>query len=59
MSLIAYCDFTRVDPNTLGSEVFVADHGCNLFALDLRNGKVSYGYKGTLHDAPCGLHYVY
>jgi len=27
-------------------EVFVADHGCNLFALDLRNGRVIYGYKG-------------
>ncbi|KAK7693617.1 hypothetical protein QCA50_003186 [Cerrena zonata] len=27
-------------------EVFVADHGCNLFSLDLRNGKIAYGYKG-------------
>ncbi|CCL99152.1 uncharacterized protein FIBRA_01167 [Fibroporia radiculosa] len=27
-------------------EAFVADHGCNLFALDLRNGRVSYGYRG-------------
>ncbi|TCD64435.1 hypothetical protein EIP91_004080 [Steccherinum ochraceum] len=27
-------------------EVFVSDRGCNLFALDLRNGKISYGYKG-------------
>ena len=24
----------------------MSDHGCNLFALDLRNGKVSFGYKG-------------
>ncbi len=28
------------------SEIFVSDRGCNLFALDLRNGKVAYGYKG-------------
>lgn len=28
------------------SEVFVADHGCNLFSLDLRNGQIAYGYKG-------------
>lgn len=28
------------------SQVFAADHGCNLLALDLRNGQVSYGYKG-------------
>ncbi|GLB35001.1 putative WD repeat domain 74 [Lyophyllum shimeji] len=27
-------------------EVFVSDQGCNLFALDLRNGQVIYGYKG-------------
>ncbi|PSS06885.1 hypothetical protein PHLCEN_2v3513 [Hermanssonia centrifuga] len=27
-------------------EIFVSDRGCNLFALDLRNGKVAYGYKG-------------
>ncbi|KII88580.1 hypothetical protein PLICRDRAFT_629267 [Plicaturopsis crispa FD-325 SS-3] len=27
-------------------EVFVADHGCNLFALDLRTGRTIYGYKG-------------
>ncbi|PCH38250.1 hypothetical protein WOLCODRAFT_149194 [Wolfiporia cocos MD-104 SS10] len=27
-------------------EVFIADRGCNIFALDLRNGKVAYGYKG-------------
>lgn len=28
------------------SEVFVADNGGGLFALDLRNGKIAYGYKG-------------
>ncbi|KZT69002.1 hypothetical protein DAEQUDRAFT_298805 [Daedalea quercina L-15889] len=27
-------------------EVFVSDNGSNLFALDLRNGQVIYGYKG-------------
>ncbi|EED78598.1 predicted protein [Postia placenta Mad-698-R] len=27
-------------------EVFVGDHGYNLMALDLRNGRVIYGYKG-------------
>ncbi|KAA1469473.1 hypothetical protein DENSPDRAFT_878950 [Dentipellis sp. KUC8613] len=27
-------------------ELFVADQGCNLHALDLRNGRVAYGYKG-------------
>lgn len=30
----------------LDSEVFVADRGCNLFALDMRNGRIVYGYKG-------------
>ncbi|KZT26250.1 hypothetical protein NEOLEDRAFT_1132280 [Neolentinus lepideus HHB14362 ss-1] len=28
------------------NEVFVADQGCNLFAVDMRNGRVLYGYKG-------------
>ncbi|OCH95506.1 hypothetical protein OBBRIDRAFT_809688 [Obba rivulosa] len=28
------------------NEIFVSDHGCNLFAADLRNGKVIYGYQG-------------
>ncbi|EIM89890.1 uncharacterized protein STEHIDRAFT_36630, partial [Stereum hirsutum FP-91666 SS1] len=27
-------------------ELFVADQGCNLFSLDLRNGSIGYGYKG-------------
>ncbi|KAJ7632569.1 hypothetical protein FB45DRAFT_978296 [Roridomyces roridus] len=27
-------------------EAFVSDHGCNLFSLDLRNGRVVYSYKG-------------
>ena len=29
------------------SEVFVADRGCTLSALDLRNGRVIYSYKGS------------
>jgi ribosome biogenesis protein NSA1 len=28
------------------SEAFISDNGGNLFALDLRNGKIAYGYKG-------------
>ncbi|EPQ58170.1 hypothetical protein GLOTRDRAFT_114648 [Gloeophyllum trabeum ATCC 11539] len=28
------------------NEVFVADQGSNLFAMDLRNGRILYGYKG-------------
>lgn len=24
----------------------MSDHGCNLFSLDLRNGRIVYGYKG-------------
>lgn len=35
----------------------MSDHGCNLLALDLRNGQVSYGYKGlagaVTSMAPC------
>ena len=31
----------------LSSEVFVSDQGYNLFALDLRNGGILCGYKGT------------
>ncbi|KAJ7219222.1 WD40-repeat-containing domain protein [Mycena pura] len=27
-------------------EVFIGDHGCNLFSLDLRIGRVLYSYKG-------------
>lgn len=30
------------------SEVFVADRGCLLAALDLRNGRTIYSYKGAL-----------
>lgn len=36
----------------LSSEVFVSDKGCNLFSLDLRNGAILCGYKGT------DLHYL-
>ncbi|TFY63991.1 hypothetical protein EVJ58_g2931 [Rhodofomes roseus] len=32
----------------VSSEVFVSDNGSNLFALDLRNGRVIYGYKSTV-----------
>lgn len=39
------------------SQVFISDHGSNLFSLDLRNGNVSYGYKGlsgtVTSMAPC------
>ena len=28
------------------SEVFISDNGSNLFSMDLRNGKIAYGYKG-------------
>jgi hypothetical protein len=28
------------------SEVFVSDQTSNLFAIDMRNGRVIYGYKG-------------
>ncbi|KDQ61054.1 hypothetical protein JAAARDRAFT_152067 [Jaapia argillacea MUCL 33604] len=27
-------------------EVFVADQGCNMYAMDLRNGRILYGYRG-------------
>ncbi|KAF7338337.1 hypothetical protein MVEN_02059200 [Mycena venus] len=37
----------RIHMLTTGlSEAFVSDHGSNLFALDLRNGRVIYSYKG-------------
>ena len=32
----------------ISSEVFVSDQGTNLFALDLRTGGITYGYKGML-----------
>lgn len=32
---------------TLPSEVFVADQTSNLFSIDMRNGRVIYGYKGN------------
>ena len=28
------------------SEVFISDNGSNLFVVDLRTGKIAYGYKG-------------
>jgi hypothetical protein len=33
-----------LDPS---SEVFVSDQTSNLFAVDVRNGRVIYGYKGS------------
>jgi ribosome biogenesis protein NSA1 len=33
----------------LSSEVFVSDQTSNLFAIDTRNGRVIYGYKGNYH----------
>ena len=40
------CSAFIICGSSLYSELFVADKGCNLFSLDLRNGKVCYGYKG-------------
>ncbi|KAJ7172528.1 hypothetical protein C8R46DRAFT_992734 [Mycena filopes] len=35
-----------VEKGLADHEIFVSDHGSNLFALDLRNGRVIYSYKG-------------
>ena len=35
----------------LSSEVLVSDQGCSMFTLDLRNGGVLCGYKGTIWSA--------
>ncbi|KAJ7343536.1 hypothetical protein DFH08DRAFT_230202 [Mycena albidolilacea] len=35
-----------IEKGLANHEVFVSDHGSNLFALDLRNGRVIYSYKG-------------
>ncbi|KAJ7046730.1 hypothetical protein C8F04DRAFT_986828 [Mycena alexandri] len=35
-----------VEKGLADHEAFVSDHGSNLFALDLRNGRVVYSYKG-------------
>ncbi|THU90702.1 hypothetical protein K435DRAFT_968533 [Dendrothele bispora CBS 962.96] len=35
-----------VEPGLNEHEVFVSDGGSNLYSLDLRNGKIVYGYKG-------------
>ncbi|KAJ7685136.1 hypothetical protein DFH06DRAFT_1157559 [Mycena polygramma] len=37
-------------------EVFVSDRGSNLFALDMRNGRVIYSYKGFTMIVHIGLH---
>lgn len=42
---------TVLTHTTLPSEVFVSDQTSSLFAVDARNGRVIYGYKGT----PCAL----
>ncbi|EMD38503.1 hypothetical protein CERSUDRAFT_123112 [Gelatoporia subvermispora B] len=36
----------NVHQGTTDNELFVSDCGCNLFAVDLRVGKIVYGYKG-------------
>ena len=41
----------------LPSQVFVADQGTNLCALDLRTGGISYGYKGTPFGTCQGFKY--
>ncbi|KAJ7273661.1 hypothetical protein B0H12DRAFT_1285674 [Mycena haematopus] len=35
-----------IEKGLANHEVFVSDHGSNLFALDLRNGRAIYSYKG-------------
>ncbi|KAI0934403.1 hypothetical protein AcW1_005938 [Taiwanofungus camphoratus] len=37
---------SHIEKGLAEHEVFVADNGCNVFALDLRTGRVAYGYKG-------------
>ncbi|KAF9653099.1 hypothetical protein BDM02DRAFT_3087941 [Thelephora ganbajun] len=42
-------------------EVFLSDQASNLFALDLRTGRVLYGYQGisgTITSLACAPHYV-
>lgn len=49
------------DSHVHPSELFVADKGCNLLSLDLRNGKISYSYKGvatSFHLYPWYAHCV-
>ncbi|KAK7014906.1 WD repeat-containing protein 74 [Favolaschia claudopus] len=36
----------KVEKGLANHEVFVSDHGSNLFALDTRNGRIVYSYKG-------------
>jgi ribosome biogenesis protein NSA1 len=45
---VSRLNLTNIFEVTLYSQVFVSDRGSNLYALDLRNGKVSCGYKGNL-----------
>ncbi|KAJ6547511.1 hypothetical protein B0H19DRAFT_1306641 [Mycena capillaripes] len=35
-----------IEKGLADNEVFMSDHGSNLFALDVRNGQVIYSYKG-------------
>ena len=37
----------RMDLILLCSEALVTDQGSSIFSLDLRNGRVAYGYKGN------------
>ena len=39
-----FCFISR--PNSPGSEIFVADNGTNICAVDLRVGRILYTYKG-------------
>ncbi|KAJ7452476.1 hypothetical protein B0H11DRAFT_2161563 [Mycena galericulata] len=36
----------KIEKGLAEHEAFAGDHGCNLFSLDLRNGRVIYSYKG-------------
>ncbi|KAG2349404.1 hypothetical protein BDR05DRAFT_1055101 [Suillus weaverae] len=35
-----------VEKGSSEHEAFISDHGSNLYAVDLRNGSIAYGYKG-------------
>ena len=54
-------DFSFLKCVTPPSEVFVSDQTCNLFAMDMRSGRVIYGYKGiagaitSVAPSPTGL----
>jgi hypothetical protein len=39
-TLVSFTDHCMI------SEAFISDHGSNVYAVDLRNGNIAYGYKG-------------